>query len=45
MGDCSDVYGCRPDGGHGLFGRTTMRQIFLKISLRNLSYLRTTSGR
>jgi hypothetical protein len=30
MGDCSDICGFRPDGGHEPFGQTTMRQIFLK---------------
>jgi hypothetical protein len=45
MGDCSGICGYRPDGGHGLSGRTPVRQIFLKISLRNLSCLRVASGR
>jgi hypothetical protein len=45
MGDCSDICGCCPDSGQGPSGRTTMRQIFLKISLRNLSCIRATSGR
>jgi hypothetical protein len=40
MGDCSDICGCRPDGGHGPSGRTTVRQTFPKISLRILSCLR-----
>jgi hypothetical protein len=30
MGDCSDICGYRPDGGHGPSGRTTVRQIFPK---------------
>jgi hypothetical protein len=25
MGDCFDKAGSRPDGGHGLFGQTTVR--------------------
>jgi hypothetical protein len=45
MGDYSDIYGCRPDGGLEPSGRTTVRQIFLKISLRNLSCLRAAFGR
>jgi hypothetical protein len=45
MGDCSDICWCRPDGGHGPSGRTIVRQIFPKISLRNLSCLRDASGR
>jgi hypothetical protein len=36
---------CSPDGGLGPSGRTTVRQDFSKISLRNLSYLRVASGR
>jgi hypothetical protein len=35
----------RPDGGHVPSGRTTVRQDFPKISLRNLSCLRAASGR
>jgi hypothetical protein len=34
-----------PDGGHGPSGQTTVRQDFLKISRRNLSCIRTSSGR
>jgi len=45
MGDYSDICGCLPDGGQGPSGRTTVRQIFQKISLRNLSCLRAVSGR
>jgi hypothetical protein len=45
MGDCSDICGCRLEGGQGPSGRKTVRQIFLKISLRNLSCLRAASGR
>jgi hypothetical protein len=40
-----NISGRRPDGGHGLFGRTTVRQDFLKISQGNLSCLRVSSGR
>jgi hypothetical protein len=36
--------GRRPDSGHVPFGRTTMRQDFPKISLRNLSCLRAASA-
>jgi len=25
MGDCSEICGCRPDGGHEPSGRTTVR--------------------
>jgi hypothetical protein len=39
-----NIAGRRSDGGHGPSGRTTMRQDFLKISLRNLSCLRAASG-
>jgi hypothetical protein len=35
----------RPDGGHGPSGRTTGRTDFLKFPRRNLSCLRTSSGR
>jgi hypothetical protein len=35
----------RPDGGPWPSGRTTVRQDFLKFSLRNLSCIRTSSGR
>jgi hypothetical protein len=45
MGDCSVICGCRPDGGQGSSGWTTVRQIFHKISLRNLSCLSAASGR
>jgi hypothetical protein len=34
MGDYSEIYGCRPDGGHGLSGQTTVRQEFLRFSLK-----------
>jgi hypothetical protein len=40
-----NIAGRRPEGGHGPSGQTTVRQDFLKISLRNLSCLRATSGR
>jgi hypothetical protein len=40
-----NIAGRRSDGGHGPSGRTTVRQDFLKISLRNLSCLRATFGR
>jgi hypothetical protein len=39
-----NIPGRRPDGGHGLFGQTTVRQDFLKISRGNLSCLRASSG-
>jgi hypothetical protein len=45
MGDCSDICGCHPDGGHRPSGRTIVRQIFPKISLRYLSCLRAASRR
>jgi hypothetical protein len=45
MGDCSDICGCRPESGHGPSGWTTMRQIFPRNSLRNLSCLRASFGR
>jgi hypothetical protein len=35
----------RPHGEPWPFGRTTVRQDFLKISRRNLSFIRTSSGR
>lgn len=35
----------RPDGGHGSSGWTTVRQDFPKKSRRNLSCIRTSSGR
>jgi hypothetical protein len=38
MGDCSDICGCRPEGGHGPSGRTTVRQIFPK-NLAKKSFL------
>jgi len=44
MDDCSDICGRRPDGGHGPSGRKTVRQIFPKILVRNLSCLRAASG-
>jgi hypothetical protein len=34
MGDCSEIYRCRPDGGHGPSGRTTVRPKFLRFSLK-----------
>jgi hypothetical protein len=34
MGDCSDMYGRRPDGDPGPSVRTTVRQDFPKISLK-----------
>jgi hypothetical protein len=34
-----------PDGGHGSSGRITVRQDFPKNSRRNLSCIRTSSGR
>jgi hypothetical protein len=37
--------GSRLDGGPWLSGRTTVRQDFLKYSRRNLSCIRTSSGR
>jgi hypothetical protein len=35
MGDCCDMYGRRPDGGHGPSGQTTVRQKILRFSLKN----------
>jgi hypothetical protein len=40
-----NIPGRRPDGGHGLSGRTTVRQDFPKILWGNLSCLRASSGR
>jgi hypothetical protein len=40
-----NIAGRRPDGGHGPSERTTVRQDFLKISLRIFSCLRAASGR
>jgi hypothetical protein len=40
-----NIAGRRPDGGHGLSGQNTVRQDFSKILLRNLSCLRSASGR
>jgi hypothetical protein len=40
-----NIAGRRPDGGHGPSRRTTVRQDFPKISLRNLYCLRAASGR
>jgi hypothetical protein len=40
-----NIPGQRPDGGHGSFGRTTVRQDFPKISRGNLSCLRASFGR
>jgi hypothetical protein len=34
MSDCCNMYGCRMDGELGPSGRTTVRQDFLKISLK-----------
>jgi hypothetical protein len=34
MGNCSNMYGRRPDGELGPSGQTTVRQDFLKISLK-----------
>jgi hypothetical protein len=34
MGDCSEICRCRPDGGHGPSGRTTVRQEILRFSLK-----------
>jgi hypothetical protein len=40
-----NIPGHRPDGGDGSFGRTTVQQDFPKNSRRNLSCIRTSSGR
>jgi hypothetical protein len=40
-----NIAGRCPDSGHGPSGLTTVRQDFLKISLRNISCLRAASGR
>jgi hypothetical protein len=40
-----NIVGRRLNGGHGPSGRTTIRQDFQKISLRNLSCLRVASER
>jgi hypothetical protein len=45
MGVRQNIPRRRSDGGHGPSGRTTVRQDFLKISRRNLSCIRTSSGR
>jgi len=37
MGDCCYKYGCRPDGGHGPFGRTIVRQKILRFLLKIFS--------
>jgi hypothetical protein len=34
MGDCCNMYGRSPDGGHGPSGRTTLPQNFLRFSLK-----------
>jgi hypothetical protein len=34
MGDCYNMYGRHLDGGHGPSGRTTVRQNFLRFSLK-----------
>jgi hypothetical protein len=39
-----NMLGSRPDSGQVTSGRTTVRQDFLKFPLRNLSYIRTSSG-
>jgi len=40
-----NIAGRHLDGGQGPSGRTSVRQDFPKIFLRNLSYLRAASGR
>jgi hypothetical protein len=45
MGVRQNLPGSRPDSGPCPSGRTTMRQDFLKFSRRNLSCIRTSSGR
>jgi hypothetical protein len=45
MGVRQNLPGSRPDGGPWPFGRTTVRQDFLKFSRRNLFCIRTSSGR
>jgi hypothetical protein len=44
MGDCSNMYGGRPDGEPEPSVRTTVRPEFLRFSLKNLSCLRAASG-
>jgi len=45
MGVRQNLLGSHPDGGPWLSGRTTVRQDFPKFSRRNLSCIRTSSGR
>jgi hypothetical protein len=45
MGVRKNMPGSRPDSGPWPSGRTTVRQDFLKFSRRNLSCIRTSSGR
>jgi hypothetical protein len=45
MGDYSNMYGRHQDGEPGPSGRTTVRQDFSTISLKNLSCLRAASER
>jgi hypothetical protein len=45
MGVRKNLPGSRLDGGSWPFGRTTMRRDFSKFSRRNLSCIRTSSGR
>jgi hypothetical protein len=45
MGVRQNMAGDRPDGEPWSSGRTTVRQDFLKFSWRNLSCIRTSSGR
>jgi hypothetical protein len=45
MGVRQNMPGSHPDGGPWPSGRTTVRQDFLKFSQRNLSCIRTSSGR
>jgi hypothetical protein len=45
MGIRQNIPGGRPDGEPWPSGRTTVRQDFLKFSRRNLSCIRTSSGR
>jgi hypothetical protein len=44
MGVRQNIPRHRQDGGHGPSGRTTVQPDFLKILLRNLSCIRTSSG-
>jgi hypothetical protein len=45
MGVKKNMPGSRSDGGSWPSGRTTVRQDFLKFSRRNISCIRTSSGR